>query len=327
VQHDVAPQHWKQLLDLCDEAAKLHGADLRPQVSSRPNTLLIGHQTFHPFSFRPTCMKLAELPLPERMARLRDPAVKKQILSEPSFYPVPQLEVVIKMIENGIDKVFRLGDPPNYEPAPEESVEAQAKRQGVDPFSLLYDWLLEMDGKQLLMLALLNYSELSLEPVRTMLEHPRSAFGIGDGGAHCGAICDASMQTSLISHWTRDRTRGPRLSLEFAVRKMTSDTALLYGLADRGVLAPGMKGDANVIDWDRLELELPELVHDLPAGAGRLVQRARGYDATIVSGQVTFREGESTGALPGRLVRGPERTRSLQSGCRLAVRAGCARVD
>ena len=156
------------------------------------------------------------------------------------------------------------------------------------------------------MLTLLNYSDLNLDPVREMLIHPRSAFGLADGGAHCGAICDASMTTSLLAHWARDRSRGEQLPLEFCVRKMTRDTAGLFGLEDRGVLKPGMKGDANVIDFDRLGLEIPMLANDLPAGAGRLIQRARGYEATIVSGQVTFRNGEPTGALPGRLVRGAQ---------------------
>lgn len=303
VQHDVAPNDWRRLLDLCDEAGK-RGADLRPQVGSRPTTLLIGHPTFHPLSFRPTFGELGLLPFEERMAKLREPAIRQKILSETSVYPVPQLEVVMDMIENGLDKVFRLGDPPNYEPAPEESLKAVAERDGRDPYDLLYDWLLELDGRQLLMLTLLGYSNYDLEPTRQMLEHPRTAFGLGDGGAHCGAICDASMTTSLLDHWAKSRTRGPKLPIEQVVKKMTSDTAALYGLTDRGTIARGLKADLNVIDFDRLSLTLPEVANDLPAGAGRLVQRARGYDATIVSGQVTFRNGEHTGALPGRVVRG-----------------------
>ena len=307
VQHDVAPEHWRTLLALCDQAGEEHGAQLRPQVAARPNTLLIGHQTFQPFGFRPTMTKLSELPLAERVTELRKTEVRKQILSETAEYPVPQMKVVVEMINNSLDKIFRLGDPPDYEPPAEASCEAQARKLGIDPFELLYDWLLEMDGKQLLMQTLLNYSDLSLEPVREMLLHPRSAFGLADGGAHCGAICDASMTTSLLSHWARDRTRGEGLPIGFCVQKMTKDTATLYGLGDRGVLAPGMKGDVNVIDFDRLALEMPVLANDLPAGAGRLIQRARGYEATIVSGEVTFREGEPTGALPGRLVRGAQR--------------------
>jgi N-acyl-D-aspartate/D-glutamate deacylase len=303
LQHDVAPDHWKRLLELCHEAAR-SGAELRPQVGSRPTTLLIGHQTFHPFTFRPTSLALARLPLAERVARLREPEVRERILSESSDYPVPQLAIVMWMIENGLDKVFRLGDPPNYEPAPETSLKATAEREGRDPFDLLYDWLLELDGRQLLMLTLLGYSGYDLEAQRAMLEHPRTAFGLGDGGAHCGAICDASMTTSLLEHWVRKRTRGPRLPLAWAVKKMTLDTAALYGLGDRGVIAPGKKGDVNVIDLARLENQMPVLAHDLPGNARRLVQRARGYTATIVSGEVTFRDGEHTGALPGRLVRG-----------------------
>ncbi len=306
VQHDVAPNHWRELLALCDRAGDVSGADLRPQVAARPNTLLIGLPTFQPFSFRPSMMALGGLPFEERVARLRDPGVREKILSEESVYPIPQLEVVIEMINNGLDKIFRLGDPPDYEPPPEMSVRSQALSQGVDPYGLLYDWLLEMDGKQLLMLTLLNYSDLNLDPVREMLLHPRSAFGLADGGAHCGAICDASMTTSLLSHWARDRTRGDQLPLEFVVKKMTADTASLYGMHDRGVLTPGMKGDVNVIDFDRLGLEIPVLANDLPAGASRLIQRAHGYEATIVSGEVTFRDGVHQGPLPGRLVRGPQ---------------------
>ncbi len=304
VQHDVAPRDWRRLLELCDDACERDGAILRPQVSARPNTLLIGHPSFHPFTFRPSYMELLSLPFEERIERLRDPNLRERILSEDSVYAIPQIKVVVQMIENGIDKIFRLGSPPDYEPPPEQSLEAVAKREGRDPFDLLYDWLLERDGQQLLMLTLLNYSDYDLEPVRQMLLHPRTAFGLGDGGAHCGAICDASMTTSLLEHWVKRRTRGPRLPIQTAVRKMTADTAELYGLGDRGVLVPGKKADLNVIDLDALALEPPVIAHDLPAGAARFIQRAKGYDATIVSGEVTFRNGEHTGALPGRLVRG-----------------------
>ena len=305
VQHDVAPRDWKRLLGLVDRA-NADGADLRPQVSARPNTLLIGHQSFHPFSFRPTYMEMRDLPLDEKVEQLRKPEVRAKILTEESFYAIPEMKVVTAMIEEGIDKIFRLGDPPDYEPPPEQSLKAIAEREGRDPFDLLYDWLLELDGKQLLMLTLLNYSDYDLESVREMLEHPRTAFGLGDGGAHCGAICDASMTTSLLSHWVKSRTRGPKLPIQNAVKKMTADTAALYGLNDRGTLEPGKKGDLNVIDLDALENVLPEIANDLPAGAARFIQKARGYEATVVSGEVTFRNGEHTGALPGRLVRGAQ---------------------
>jgi N-acyl-D-aspartate/D-glutamate deacylase len=306
-QHDVAKGQYREILELCRDA-NANGSQLVPQVGSRPTMLLIGHQTFHPFSFKPTYQALEALPLPERVAKLRDPAIRRRILDEKSAAGMdPRMNVVIGLIEGGLHKIFPLGDPPDYEPGPEASIAAEAKRLGRDPFEVLYDRMLELDGRQLLMLAILSYSDGDLEALREMLEFPSSAFGLGDGGAHCGAICDASMTTFLLTHWARDRRRGPKLPLEWVVRKMTRDTAELYGLRDRGVVAPGLKADLNVVDWEKLSLALPELVHDLPADGRRLIQRAHGYDATLVSGTVTFRDGEPTGALPGRLIRGPQR--------------------
>jgi N-acyl-D-amino-acid deacylase len=303
-QHEVDKEQWRKILALCRQA-NAGGARLRPQVGSRPTMLLIGHATFHPFSQRPTYQQLAALPLTERVAKLRDPEVRRKILSERAPENAdPRMAVVTTLIANGLHKIFPLGDPPDYEPAPEKSIAATAEREGRDPFAVLYDEMLKLDGRQLLMLAILSYSDGDLEALRAMLEHPDSVFGLGDGGAHCGAVCDATMTTFLLTHWARDRRRGPRLPLEWVVRKMTRDTAELYGLADRGTLAPGKKGDANVIDMDRLRLAIPELVHDLPGGARRLVQKAHGYTATVVSGEITFRDGEHTGALPGRLLRG-----------------------
>jgi len=304
-QQDAESDLFRRILALCREA-NAEGSRLAPQVGSRPTMLLIGHQTFHPFSNRPSYKALESLPLSERVARLRDPETRRRILSEPNASTDPRLAVVYALIQQGLHKIFPLGDPPDYEPGPEQSIAAIAKREGRDPFAVLYDQMLELDGRQLLMLGILSYTDGDLEAVREMLEHPDSAFGLGDGGAHCGAICDASMTTFLLTHWARDRHRGPRLPLEWVVRKMTRDTAELYGLRDRGQVTPGRKADLNVIDAARLQLELPELVFDLPAGAKRLIQRARGYEATIVAGTVTFREGESTGALPGRLVRGSQ---------------------
>ncbi len=307
-QHDAESGLFRRILALCREA-NAQGSRLAPQVGSRPTMLLIGHQTFHPFSNRPTYQGLEALPLPERVAKLRDPEIRRRILSEENAPSDPRVAVVMALIQQGLHKIFPLGDPPDYEPGPEQSIAAIAKREGRDPFEVLYDKMLELDGRQLLMLAILSYSDGDLEALREMLQHPDSAFGLGDGGAHCGAICDASMTTFLLTHWARDRRRGPRLPLEWVVRKMTRDTAELYGLDDRGVIAPGRKADLNVIDLERLQLGLPELAFDLPAGAKRLIQRARGYDATIVSGAVTFRDGEATGALPGRLVRGSRSAR------------------
>jgi N-acyl-D-aspartate/D-glutamate deacylase len=302
-QNDVDKELWREILRLVERAAA-EGAQVRPQVGSRATTLLIGHQTFHPFQFRASYKRLAELPLPERVARLRDPAERAAILAEQNEFDDPRLMVVLGLIASRLDKVFPLGDPPDYEPGPEKSIAGIARREGRDPFEVLYDRMLQREGRELLMLTILGYSDGDLEAVREMLEHPASAFGLGDAGAHCGAICDATMTTFLLTHWARDRSRGPKLPLPWVVRKMTRETAELYGLRDRGVLAPGRKGDANVIDFDALRLEPPVLVHDLPAGGRRLIQRARGYDATVVSGVVTMRGGEPTGALPGRLVRG-----------------------
>ncbi len=301
IQHDLDPTQWRRILDFC-EAARADGAQMFPQVGSRPTMLLVGHQTFHPFSDRPTYKKLQQLPLPELVAELRKPEVRARILAEESEDEDPLLAFVF----SGMHKIFPLGDPPDYEPPPERSIAGIAKRDGLPEEEVLYDLMLEKQGKALLMVALVGYADQDLEAIREMLEHPLTAFGLGDGGAHCGAICDASMTTFLLTHWVRDRTRGPRLSLPFAVKKMTRDTAELYGLNDRGLLAKGYRADLNVIDLDGLRLGLPEVVHDLPTGARRLIQKVDGYLATIAGGQVTWRNGEETGARPGRVIRGSQ---------------------
>jgi N-acyl-D-aspartate/D-glutamate deacylase len=196
-----------------------------------------------------------------------------------------------------------MGDPPRYEPARDESMAAIAEREGRHVLELVYDRMLEGDGRNLLSLQIINYAGYNLEPMREMLEHPLTVLGGSDGGAHCATASDASMPSFMLTHWVRDRPSG-RLPVELVVSKMTSATAAVYGLSDRGVLAPGKKADLNVIDLDRLRLHLPDMVYDLPAGGKRLVQRADGYDATVVSGEVIRRHGRDTGARPGRLVRG-----------------------
>jgi N-acyl-D-aspartate/D-glutamate deacylase len=299
LQHNQAPEQWRDLLKLAEEA-NAEGADLRPQVAGRPLNMLVGWQTFHPFKDRPTYVRLAELPLAERIVELRKPEVKAAILAEKPA----QLEGILQFVLTSLDRIYPMGEPPVYEPGPDTSVAAIAAREGRDDEDVLYDLMLQHDGRELLMMALLGYSHGNLEAIKDMLLHPNTALGLSDGGAHCGVICDASTPTTMLTHFVRDRSAGERIPLEVAVRKMTSDTARLYGLGDRGVLAPGYKADVNVIDFDRLNLRLPELVFDLPGGARRLVQRADGYVATVVSGEVTFREGEPTGARPGRLVRG-----------------------
>jgi N-acyl-D-amino-acid deacylase len=297
-QHNLAPDQWREILRLSQEAVG-EGADLRAQVGGRPTNLLVGWQTFHPFKFRPSYMAIEHLPLPERVAKLRDPDIKRAILGEPS----PD-DRMAQVVGTSYDRIFPMGEPPDYEPGPEQSVEAIAARAGRPVEDVLYDLMLQHDGRELLMFALLGYSYGNLDDMREMILHPNAALGLSDGGAHCGVICDASIPTFMLTHWTRDRTRGERLPLELVVKKQTGDTARLYGLGDRGVVAPDYKGDLNVIDYDGLSLRLPELVHDLPGGARRLIQRADGYVATVVAGQVTVEKGEDTGARPGRLIRG-----------------------
>jgi N-acyl-D-amino-acid deacylase len=298
-QHNRAPEQWRELLQLA-EAATGDGAALRAQVMGRPTCLLVGWQTqTHPFRPRPSYRAIAHLPLEARVERLRDPAVRAAILAERN--PDNPLADVVSA---GLDRIFPMGEPPDYEPPPERSVAAIAAAEGRPAEEVLYDLMMGRDGKELLMLALLGYSDGNLDAMREMLLHPNAALGLSDGGAHCGAICDASMPTFMLSHWARDRGRGPTLDLALVVRKMTYETAQTYGLADRGVIAPGAKADLNLIDFERLDLRLPKLVFDLPGGARRLVQEAQGYVATFVSGSQTMAEGEDTGARPGRLVRG-----------------------
>ena len=201
------------------------------------------------------------------------------------------------------ERAFPMGTTPDYEPARDHSVAARARAQGRAPMDLYYDLLLDDDGLALVLRPLLNYTNFSLDPVREMLLHPTSAWGLGDGGAHCGTTCDASTPTFMLAHWARDRDHD-RLPLEWVVKKMTADTASMYGLGDRGVLAPGKLGDVNVIDFDHVQLERPVMVHDLPGDARRFVQRARGYVATVKSGKVVLSDGDDQGERPGRLLRG-----------------------
>jgi N-acyl-D-aspartate/D-glutamate deacylase len=209
-----------------------------------------------------------------------------------------------KRLADAYATTYLLGDPPDYEPSYDRSLAGIADATGRTPMEVAYDAMMAGGGEGLLYVPILNYSYGNLDQAREMLLHPRSAVGLADGGAHCGVICDASMPTFMLTHWTRDRTRGERLPLELVVQKQTRDTARLYGLRDRGTLEPGMVGDVLLIDYDRLQLLPPEVAADLPAGGRRLLQRAVGYVATIKRGVVTYRDGVHTGALPGRLVRG-----------------------
>jgi len=298
-QNDAAPDQWRELADLSYEAVE-RGARVHPQVAGRPFGLLLSHATTNAFIDRPSYAALADLPYGEKIDRLRDPELRACVLAE----EVARRDPIAEFVRNSYHKMYVLGDPPDYEPGPELTVQSIADREGRTPDEVLYDLLLEDDGANMLMFPLLNYSYGSCDALREMLLHPAAALGLGDGGAHCGLICDASIPTFMLSHWVRDRTRGEKLPLEWVVKKQTHDTAQLFGLGDRGTLEKGQKADINVVDLERIRLQRPEAAWDLPAGGKRLLQAAEGYVATVVSGVVTQRHGEDTGARPGRLVRG-----------------------
>jgi N-acyl-D-aspartate/D-glutamate deacylase len=302
LQNDIDPAQWRRLLTASERAAA-RGARLAPQIAARPTSLLLGLQgAIHPFTGHATYQAIAHLPLAERVARMRDPEVRRQMLAERVEHANP----VVAFIASSFHKLFPLGDPPDYEPHPDRSVAAMARQAGTTPETIAYDLLLQRDGHELLYFPFLNYSGFDFEPIREMLLHPHAVVGLADGGAHCGVICDASTPTFLLTHWVRDRSRGARLPLEHVVSRQTRETARLYGLDDRGTLTPGMLADVNVIDLDALAILAPEMVFDLPAQGRRLIQKARGYRATVKRGQVVFEDAQPTGALPGRLVRGPQ---------------------
>ena len=302
LQRDAKPEEWRQITGWIAEANSC-GIGMLGQVLTRATGILLGFEiSQNPFYGRPGYMALAGLPHAERIAALRQPGMKNQILSE---------TIDDRSLERRIsrwDRIFPLNDPPNYEPLPTDSIAAMAARMGRDPGDLAYDLLLENDGKTILYRPLSNYTEGNLNAVHDMLAHPATIVGLGDGGAHVGMLCDSSAITTMLTHWTRDRTVGARFDLPWAVRRVTHDSAAAIGLHDRGVVKQGYKADLNVIDYDRLSLHSPQVVYDLPSGGRRLIQKAAGYEATIVSGVPVYREGEATGALPGRLVRGAQAT-------------------
>ena len=298
-QVDNAPELWRDQMQASLRALEA-GHRVRPQYASRPAGVLVGLNSSLGFVGRPSFDEVAHLPLPERVAALRTPARKKRILAERAAAASPFAE----RMRSQLHRMYVLGDPVDYEPGPERSVAALAASDGVEVESKFYDLLLQDEGRALLLYPALNYSHGNADATYEMMQHPAGILGLSDGGAHCGAICDASQPTWMLTHWVRDRVRGPRISLESAIRKQTLDTAELYGFTDRGTLAVGKKADLNVIDLDRLRLLPPRMVHDLPAQGRRLLQDAEGYVATVVSGVVVRRDGVDTGARPGALVRG-----------------------
>jgi N-acyl-D-amino-acid deacylase len=280
------------------------GACLVAQVAARPAASLMSLQSsLHPFSTHRSYRRLlAGLDHSERVKRMRDPQVRAEILADT---PAVKEEQTLGMVAS-FQHHFSLGDPPDYEPTAEMSILARAQRAGKTPQEVAYDALLERDGRELIYMPL-AYKNYSFDPIRPQLLNPSTVLSLSDGGAHCGVICDASMPTYLLTHWVRDRRRGARIPLEAAVKRQTCDTARLYGLGDRGVLAAGMKADVNLIDFEGLRLHPPEMVFDLPAGGRRFVQRVDGYRYTVLSGVVTYENGEPTGAMPGQVIRGPQR--------------------
>ena len=298
LQSDARPEGWRDLLGQI-EAANAAGLRITGQVRSRPTSVLLGFElSQNPFSGRPSYKKIAHLPFPERLRHLRDPAFRAALLSEAFEGDRRALRV------QRWDRMFPLGDPPNYEPAPQDCIAARAAREGRAPDDVAYELLMQRDGKGILYLPVTNYAAGNLDAVREMIAHPDTLIGLGDGGAHVGVMCDATATSYTLTHWTRDRGCGELFPVAWAVKRLTHDNAAAIGLHDRGLLRAGMKADINVIDYDRLKLRTPEIVYDLPAGGKRLVQRTEGFDATIVSGQVVYRHGEQTDALPGRLLRG-----------------------
>jgi N-acyl-D-aspartate/D-glutamate deacylase len=293
---------WKPWFDRV-RAANERGGHIRPQVACRCFGVLMGHQSrLNPFRHRATYQGIAHLPLSERVEAMRRPEVRMAILQDPPDHSGPF--AMDQIGRRGFDRLFPLGSDLDYEPTPDSSIGAVARRQGRDPWEVGYDALLGSDGREFLLLPLLNFGGDSYDGLAEMMSDPMTVQGLGDGGAHVGLVCDASMTTYLISYWTRDRTRGDRLNLETAVRRLTRDPAELYGLRDRGVLEPGRRADLNVIDYEHIGLRHPEQVTDLPGNAGRLIQRADGYVSTLVKGEEVVVAGELTDARPGRLVRG-----------------------
>ena len=280
--------------------------EIMPQMAGRPTGILHGLQSsFHAFMGHPTyASQVSNLPLAEKVKKMLEPEIRAKILSE---------ESLIKKTPSGsMDQlmgiIFPLGERPNYEPDAADSIKGIAEAAGKSSFEVMYDMLVDNDGKELFYQPLGAYQNFNLDAQRKLMQHPNVIMGLSDGGAHCGVIADAGMPSFIMTHWGRDRHKGDTLPLEFIVNSLTRRTAEAYDMDDRGLLKEGMLADVNVIDFDALKLFRPEAIYDLPAGGKRLVQRVEGYDITIKSGEVTFEKGGHTGALPGTLVRGKTAT-------------------
>ncbi len=300
LQSPIAKDTWKLQLKMLEDAVAA-GLEMRAQVALRPVGLLFGFElTANPFSTHATYREIAKLPFAERIARLRDPEFRARLLVDHSTNPDGSKRLM------AWERQILMKDSPDYEPTPDQSVAAEAARRGVSPEEVALDHMMSNDGRGMLYLPFLNYTEGNLDPAYAMMMHKHTVPGLSDGGAHVGMICDGSFPTSNLTLGTRDRTRGPKVPLAAMIKMQSRDTAEALGLYDRGLITPGYRADINVIDYDKLHLHAPQVAYDLPAGGRRLIQRADGYVATMVAGQITYRDGEPTGALPGRLLRGAQ---------------------
>ncbi len=308
MQRDHAPDQWRRIFERASRAVA-SGLDVRCQVGARGIGVLLGLEaTFHPFMGFPSYKSIAHLPLAERVARMRTPELRARILAEKSDKvagdgtPIPPLaDFFLANLDMLAMRLYPMGERPQYEPRMDACLAADAMRAGVPILERMYDALLEDEGKALIYFPIYNYTGLSLDVVREMMTHPLALAGLSDAGAHVGTVCDASMPTFLLTHWARDRDSG--LPLERVVAMQARDTARFIGLGDRGTIEPGMRADLNVVDRERLALARPTVARDLPAGGRRLVQRAEGYLATFVGGELVAERGALTGARPGKLVR------------------------
>jgi N-acyl-D-aspartate/D-glutamate deacylase len=303
-QNDETPDRFRELLTAIagwNDA----GADVKAQVAVRPIGVLLGlAASANPLAFSPTYRLFRDLPVAERARAISEPEVREKILREHGEVSARDF---IGLIHSGYDRMYPLADPPDYEPTPERSIAGLARAAGRPANEVLFDQLVADGGARLLYLPLMNYARGDLEDVREMITSPHSIFGLSDAGAHCNAISDATYPTTAIAHWTRDRSRGEKLGIEFMVHQQTQRTATHVGWTDRGVVAEGYLADLNIIDPETIAVKPPQLVADLPAGGTRLVQTAVGYDATIKKGVTIAEHGELTGERPGRLVRGTQR--------------------
>lgn len=301
-QTDMKPDLWKEIVGLLEEAAT-HDIPIFAQSAGRAiGVMMCWRGTAHPFATYPSWQEVKDLPWPEIKAKLMDPEFKAKMLAETPL----DMGFFASFVTRSFDKMYLMQGGIEYEPEPSQSIAALAKASGRRPQEIAYDALMEQDAEAMLYFPLFNYANKNLDHLHTLHSHPRVKMGLSDAGAHCGAVCDGGMPTFMLTHWTRDRKRGPKLELEHVIKRQTKETAEMYGLMDRGVVAVGYKADLNVIDYENLRFETPKMVFDLPAEGRRLVQDASGYIATIVSGEIIVENGKPTGVLPGKLVRGPQ---------------------